>query len=297
MDNYEDENNHSCVPIIKIGQSNFFFAVNKNRPDLLNELNFAMGKISDENRCYLKDFAPFCDSSTTGSLEGMLKNYLEIAANCAKNTTINFETKSYSTLQDALTALNNNEIDCVFPVHLSNHDAESFGIITTNPFIQTEMYLMKNKSSQKIISADEKIIVAVNGTNANYKTFLMDNYPNWQILDCNNLDAALEAVESSNADCALINNYQVAQLSSENYDLYALATGKEMNFSFAVKKSDSALYYILNKTSSLVPTAPLQSALTEFSSSGINFSFGEFLRRYFYAVIILFAWCTEHVYR
>ena len=36
----------------EIGQSNFFFAVNKNRPDLLNELNFAMGKINDENRFY-----------------------------------------------------------------------------------------------------------------------------------------------------------------------------------------------------------------------------------------------------
>ena len=36
----------------EIGQSNFFFAVNKNHPDLLNELNFAMSKINEENRFY-----------------------------------------------------------------------------------------------------------------------------------------------------------------------------------------------------------------------------------------------------
>lgn len=51
-DIYEDEYNHATVPIIKIGQSNFFFAVNKNHPDLLNELNFAMSKINEENRFY-----------------------------------------------------------------------------------------------------------------------------------------------------------------------------------------------------------------------------------------------------
>lgn len=216
----------------------------------------------------------------------MLKNYLEIAANCTKNATLTFDTKSYSTLQDAFQALVDNEIDCVFPVHLSMYDAESMGIMTTNPFIQTEMYLMTNKSSQKVISADEKIIVAVNGTNANYKTFLMDNFPNWTMLDCDSLKAALDTLESEKANCVLVNNYQAMQYSSENYGLYALATGETMDFSFAVRRSDPALYYILNKTASLVPTASLQSALTEYSPSNVKFSFGEFLRMHMYLVIV-----------
>ena len=321
MDLYEDAEGHATVPIVRIGQSNFYFAVNKNRPDLLNDLNFAMNKINDENRFYneymhdkylrtsgtnafisndelnwlkqhgtirvgyLNDFAPFCDGSVTGGLTGVLKNYLELAANCTKNATLTFDTKSYSTLQDAFQALVDNEIDCVFPVHLSAYDAEKMGIMATNPFVQTEMYLMRNKSSQKAITADSQIVVAINGTNANYRTFLMDNYPNWRILDFGSLSAAVSAVDSSQADCALINNYQVPQISSDNYDLYALSTGKTMNFSFAIRRSDPALYFILNKTSSLVPTASLQSALTEYSSSGINVSFGEFLRQHMYIVI------------
>ncbi|MBR4153473.1 MAG: transporter substrate-binding domain-containing protein [Selenomonadaceae bacterium] len=321
-DIYEDQFDHATVPIIKIGQSNFFFAVNKNRQDLLNELNFAMSKINEENRFYndyldtkylkssgtnaflpneelnwlaqhgtirvgyLNDFAPFCERTMTGGVNGLLKNYLELAANCTKNATLTFDTKSYSTLQDALQALVDNEIDCVFPVHLSVYDAESMGIMTTNPFIQTEMYLMTNKSSQKVISADEKIIVAINGTNANYKTFLMDNFPNWTTLDCNSIKDALNAIENEKANCAIVNNYQAMQYSSENYDLYALATGETMEFSFAVRRSDPALYYILNKTASLISTASLQSALTEYSSSNIKFSFGEFLRMHMYLVIV-----------
>ena len=157
MDLYEDVGDHATVPIIKIGQSNFFFAVNKNRPDLLNDLNFALNKINDENRFYneymhdkylktsgtnafisnnelnwlvrhgtirvgyLKNFAPFCDNSITDEVKGVLKNYLELASNCTKNTAIRFDTKSYSTLQDAFQALEDNEIDCVFPVNLSTY--------------------------------------------------------------------------------------------------------------------------------------------------------------------------------
>lgn len=42
----------SYAPVFKIGQSEFFFAVNKSRRDLLNELDSALGKIQDENRFY-----------------------------------------------------------------------------------------------------------------------------------------------------------------------------------------------------------------------------------------------------
>ena len=50
VDSFEDENNHARVPLIKIGQSDFFFAVSKARPDLQNELNAAMSKIKFAGR-------------------------------------------------------------------------------------------------------------------------------------------------------------------------------------------------------------------------------------------------------
>ena len=113
----------------------------------------------------------------------------------------------------------------------------------------------------------------------------MDNFPNWITLNCGSLNEALDAVESGEANCALVNNYQAVQFSSAKYDLYALATGQTMNFSFAVRRTDPALYYVLNKTARLVPTASLQSALTEYSSSNVTLSLGEFLRMHMYLVI------------
>ncbi len=41
-----------AVPYCKIGSSDFFFALSKSRSGLLGELNYAMGRILDENRYY-----------------------------------------------------------------------------------------------------------------------------------------------------------------------------------------------------------------------------------------------------
>lgn len=50
LDAYGEED--SYVPVAKIGQSDFFFAVNKDHPELLKELNAAMSRIQDEDRYY-----------------------------------------------------------------------------------------------------------------------------------------------------------------------------------------------------------------------------------------------------
>ena len=322
MDNYEDANEHACFPIMKIGQSNFYFAVNKNRPELVNDLNYAMSKINDENRFYntqlynkylqssgtnafisneeLKWIAqhgtirvgyldknlPFCSSSLTGGLDGALKNYLDFAANSLKNATLHFDTKSYTTIQAATKALKDGEIDCIFPIHLSDYDAEKLDVMATNPFVEAEMYLLLKKADSGSISMDGNLIIALNESNSNYLTFLHDNFPNAKILNCKSFEECLNAVESSNADCTLITNYEAAKIQSENYEVYSLATGKAIDFAFAVRRSDNELYYILNKTASLVPRASIQAVLSEYANSGFKFSFADFLRANWYIIVI-----------
>ena len=50
LDVYADP--EGVAPIAKIGSSEFFFAVVKDRPDLLAELDAAMNSIQDEDRYY-----------------------------------------------------------------------------------------------------------------------------------------------------------------------------------------------------------------------------------------------------
>ncbi len=52
LGDYGDEN--ARLPIAKIGQSDYYFVVNKDREDLLKDLNDALGRINDENRYYIQ---------------------------------------------------------------------------------------------------------------------------------------------------------------------------------------------------------------------------------------------------
>ena len=50
LDGYLDA--RLAVPVCKVGASDFFFAVNHSRPDLLEELNVAMNRIQEGNHNY-----------------------------------------------------------------------------------------------------------------------------------------------------------------------------------------------------------------------------------------------------
>ena len=50
LDGYLDAS--LAMPVCKVGASDFFFAVNKSRRDLLTELNAAMNRIQEEDHNY-----------------------------------------------------------------------------------------------------------------------------------------------------------------------------------------------------------------------------------------------------
>ena len=158
--------------------------------------------------------------------------------------------------------------------------------MTTSPFIETEIYLLANKDVHNNISIDSNMIVAINQTNANEMSFLKDHFPNCRFMNCNSIDACLNAVEEARADCMIVSNYQVTLPKFDNYNLYTLTTGAAMNFAFAVRRSDNNLYYVLNKTANLVPASAINSALTNYASDH-SFSIVDFLRRHIISVIAL----------
>ncbi len=294
------------------------------RPDLLTELNDAMSQIYDENRFYnqqihekymatsgtnaflssdalhwldehgairvgyLDNYLPFCAKSS-GGVTGVLNDYLTLAKTTAKNARLNFETYAYPNLEAALEALRAGNIDCVFPVNISAYDGEESGVMATSPILQTEMYLVVNRGNQNQISAEQPMTIAVDRQNINHATFLKDNFPKWTILNCNGLEECFSAVESGKANGAILSNYRVIQTENllNRYGLLALTTGKSMDFSFVVLRSESKLYHILNKTASLIPHAAINSALTLYSYPENKFSLIDFLRRNWIVVILV----------
>lgn len=305
------------VPIFEIGESNFYFAVNKGRSDLLDELDVAMNKIIEEDKYYNQkllekyvktsgsnlylsndelewisahqpirvgyqdNYLAFCASDkATGKLTGALKDYLEIASDCLKNAHIEFEPIAYPTISGAIEAMQKGEIDCVFPANFSDYDAEEQGLIMTSPLMKTEMYAVIRPSDQKEFAHKENVTVAVNEGNTNYDDFLLDHFPSWKSVYFKDTPECLLAVSQGKADCILISNYRFNNIAKlcEKYRLVTNNTGVNIDYSFAVSAGNTALYTILEKIINNIPDATAHAALSYYSAEDARPTFAGFVK-------------------
>ncbi|MBR1507873.1 MAG: transporter substrate-binding domain-containing protein [Eubacterium sp.] len=315
----------TAVPVSKIGSSDFYFAVNKNRPDLLSELDAALNSIQDENKYYdqllhdkyLKssetnkflsnseiiwlsnhgkirigyqdDYLAFCAADPeTGELTGALKDYLDLAAASFENARIDFEAVSYPTSGAAIEALRKGEVDCVFPANLTAFDAENLGLVMSPTIIRSEMDAVVRESDQKKFSHKNDIIAAVNEGNTNYDLFLDENFPAWQKSFFPNTSAGLNAVAEGKVDCVVISGYRYSNISKqcEKLHLTTVYTGVDMDYSIALRAGDTELYSIVAKFTGNIPSATIHTALTYYSTEDVKTSFGDIIKRYLFVILV-----------
>ncbi len=320
-------NPDTAVPICKIGASDFFFAVNKNRPDLLSELNAAMNRIQDENIYYNQElheqylsggethlfldsqekawllnhgtirvgyqdnYLAFCAQDETGALIGALKDYLESASTVLENARLNFTATAYPTAAAAIEALKNDEIDCVFPANLTNYDAEMLGVVMTPALMRTEMDAVVRASEQKEFIRKASITVAVNQGNTNYDMWLSDHFPSWKRAYFKDTPTGLEAVAAGEADCVIISNYRFNNISKqcEKLHLATVYTGVDMDYYFALREGDTELYSILTRVNGAVPDATIHTALTYYSTEDVKTNFTDLIKDNLFIVMAAIA--------
>lgn len=305
-----------AVPIFKIGSSDFYFAVSKKRPDLLAELDAAMSKIQDENRYYnvqmfesyisrtganvflsdsetqwlaahgtirvgyQDDYLAFCAADPqTGELTGLLKDYLDLASDCIPNTELRFKAVAYPTVKDAVQAMKDGDVDCVFPANLSGYDAEKQGVAMSPAMIDTEMLAVVRTSDADKFAKKDAVTVAVNADNLNYEAFLAEHYPAWKKIVRPTTQDCLKAVSEGKADCVLISNYRLNNISKlcKKYHLTTVSVGLEMDYCFAVAKGQTHLYSILAKTATMIPDSAVNAALLQYTAETSKQTFADYL--------------------
>ena len=318
------DTSEAIVPICKIGSSDFFFAVNKGRTDLLAELDAAMSRIQDENKYYNEQmyekylrgsgatrflsadelewlnahgpirvgyqdgYLAFCAADEkTGELTGALKDYLEYASTGLENATLRFEAVSYPTAAAALEALKSGEVDCMFPANLTDYDGEELGVVMTPPLMRTEMDAVVRATEQKEFIRKKDVTVCVNQGNTNYEMFLLDHYPGWKIAYYPDTPTGLEAIAAGEADCVIISNYRFSNIAKqcEKLHLATVYTGVDMDYCLAVRQGDTQLYSILTRVTGLVPESIINAALTYYSTEDAKISFGDLVKDNLFLVL------------
>lgn len=312
------------TPICRIGASDYFFAVAKNQPELLGELDTALARIQEENRYYSQElfdkhmvtrganafltpaekewldghgtirvgyqdgYLAFCATEPeTGELTGALKDYLEIAADCVMNAHINFEPKAYPTAGAAMEAMKRGEVDCVFPANLSPGDAEDMGLCLTRELMETDLFAVVRQKDRQLFGDREHVVVAVNEGNPNYESTLKDYFPNWRTVYYPTTAECLQAVAKSVADCVLISSYRYNNIAREceRLGLTTVSTGKELEYCFAVASGQPAMYSILAKVADLVPEAAVNTALSRYMTEDAKTTLEDFIRENVWIVI------------
>ncbi len=314
VDSFMDPNR--AVPVYKIGSSDYYFAVSKKRPDLIEDLEYAMSMIQDENRFYnvkmfekyirraganaflsteeinwlnnhgtirvgyQDNYLSFCAmDEKTGELYGVLKEYLNIASECISNAKIDFKAIGYPTAEAAIDALKASEVDCIFPANLSGYEAEMLETAMTPALMNTEMYAIVRTSDPNIFAQGRKVVVAVNEGNPNYEAFLAKHYPDWEKAYFKSSEECLEGISKGKADCIIISNYRYNNISRlcEKLRLTSISLGIELDYCMAVKKGQTHLYSVLAKIVSMIPDSSVNAAFSHYITEEAKYTFTDFV--------------------
>ena len=296
--------------VTNIGKSGIYFAINKERSDIKEELDCAMRQLdkdspffkadlykkyftldysqilTGEEKLWMKehgairigflndDPAVFFMDEETGKLTGMLAEYIACAKDCLGNQILKFNIQSYDDYDEMIQALQDCEIDMIFYASRNPNFAEEKGYALTNT---AWTYSLMAVTDEKYFNENEVYIVAVPKEKEALKQHIAFNYPQWELVDYDSLDDAADMVIKEKADCFIMGTSQVIKYDN-NKDFKSIPLTKTMEACFAVRCGEGNLLSVLNKTLKTMPSDMLTSALAIYDSTADKVTFFDFIK-------------------
>ena len=305
--------------ITRVGESDIYYAINKDRPDIKEELDSAMRALEDENPFYMADlykryfsldYTPILtgeekawlkehgairmgfltnDSGVsvydpaTGEITGTITDYIQFAIGCLGNQELAFQMVGYDSKEAELNALKSGEIDMVFHFDQSPNLAEEYRVACTNTTWTSNMMAVTNKQHFNENQANR---VAVPQNKLSLTRYIAVYYPQWEIVDCAAQEDAARLVKDGQADC-FVTGVSSQENYSKKYDFYSVPLPNPAKSCFAVNSGNGILLSILNKTIKAMPANMLTGALAMYKSAARKVTLGEFIRDNFFMVLLV----------
>ena len=305
--------------ITRVGKSSIYYVLNKDRPDLKEELDNAMHALDEEAPFYTADLCKkyfsldykpiltgeekawlrkhgairmgFLTSDSgvstydpaTGEITGTIIDYIQFAADCLGNQELEFQLVGYDDKEAELNALKSGEIDMIFHFDQSPNLAEEYRVARTNTTWTANMMVVTN---QQLFIENQVNRVAVPQNKISLTRYLAFYYPQWEIVDCDTQEDAVKLVKDGQADCFIIGVGSEAKY-SKNYGFYSVPLPNPANSCFAVKSGNRSLLSILNKTLKAMPANMLTSSLAMHKSSARKVTLSDFIKDNFFMVLLV----------
>ena len=305
--------------ITRVGSSGIYYAINKDRPDLKEELDNAMRALDEEAPFYTADLCKkyfsldykpiltgeekawlkehgairmgFLTSDSgvstydpaTGEISGTITDYIQFARDCLGNQELEFRLVGYDDKQAELNALKSGEIDMIFHFDQSPNLAEEYRVACTNTTWTSNMMAVTNK---QYFNENKANRVAVPQNKLSLTRYIAVYYPQWEIVDCAAQEDAARLVKDGQADCFVTGVSSEAKY-SKNYGFYSVPLPNPAKSCFAVNSGNRSLLSILNKTIKAMPTNMLTGSLAMYKSALRKVTLSEFLRDNFFMVLLV----------
>ena len=305
--------------ITRVGKSGIYYALNKDRPDLKEELDNAMRALDEAvpfytadlyKRYFSMDYTPILigeekawlkehgaikmgfltsDSGVstfdpaTGEFTGVITDYIQFAADCLGNQELEFQLVGYDSKEAELDALKSGEIDMIFHCDQNPNLAEEYHFACTNTTWTSNLMAVTNKQHFNENNVNR---IAVPQNKLSLKKYLAFYYPQWEIVDCDTQEDAAKLVKDGQADCF------VTGISSENkyskkYSFYSVPLLNPVKSCFAVNSGNRSLLSILNKTIKAMPVNMLAGALAMYKSSARKVTLSDFIKDNFFMALLV----------
>lgn len=245
-------------PMFYVGSSDYYFAVPKSRPDLMNDINAAITAIArvnprynDEVKSsysaqnsgsssltgtetswlkangntitigYLKNQLPYCTQNDDGEMEGSLAS---LATTLRDKFGITVKTVAISNNKQMVKALSNGTIDVALPLFRDYWLAEQKGVVQSNPMGTVSLTAIHSSNN---LNRDLKKIACTQSAIVN-RLELESLFPDATITEYPNGGEALKALNKGEASCIIVPSTRLETI-RDTYDIEDFETQELTN--------------------------------------------------------------------
>ena len=302
---------HSEVLTV-FGTSDYYLCVNKEREDLLTELNSAQAMLAAEEPNYLnslsakyysisvtaraysaaerdwmnnhdtlhvgylENYLPYSDTDDQGKVTGIVKDIIPAILQSVEMQDMTVIYTGYKSYDEMITAIGAGDIDVVFPVGGGLYYSEENGIYQSNAVTLVPADLVYYDSFGENTTSH----FAVNENNRMQYYFVRTNYPDAEITMYPSTDECLEAVLKGKAGCVTLNGLRANDiLRNRKYeDLSLYQTGYSDSRCFGVEIGNEGLLKLLNRGINVLGSDYAQSISHRYTGGLYTYDFVDMLR-------------------
>ena len=304
-----------------IGGSDIYFVINKDRPDIKEELDSAMRKMQNDRPFYAdelyqrylsatsaavlsseeqdwleqhgairvgwlsNDFGVSSKDTESGEVLGVINDYINFAADCLGNQDLKFELVEFDSQEEQMQALKDDEIDMIFHFSQVPYAAEQNGFILSNTVWSDNVAAV---TAQTYFDENAENCVAIEKGNLLLKWYLSYNYPNWETVEYDTSKDAEKAVKDGKADCLIAGFGQLTKY-MEDSKLHGVYLTQSNDAAFAVSQKNTVLMSVLEKTLKTMPSSMLTGALSMYENTLKKVTLTDFIRANLLAIATAFA--------